>query len=366
MKVALVSPNIESEKALAIISKCLAESILKQGVDIRLITYTAHSPMSLFRKLKELRNYDIIHLHHEYNLLGYYGLPFFFLFPLLKILGKKVMITMHTVLPKNEKFQESRLKHILRKILYVSQNSLIRHLCDLIHVNENFFREVLVRDYRFNPDKIAIIPQGVIESIKIPDKEKSRKELALSGKVYLIIGNLTVDSGADRVISQADKIGKTILFVTNPRGANTSNWKKVSDFIALNKEIVKRNGFQKYVRFDLRELPVDLWWKYLSACDLILQDYRGGLRSGVFSEAMAAKKPVIASNISFFREMAKNYGSLIVAGEHEDFPLAIKEAMKPVKYKQMQEECERYIRENSYSQISKKYKKLYSSLLANQ
>jgi len=362
MKIALISPSIESEKALAIISQHLIESISKQGVDIDLLTYRAHSPLSFLRKIKEMKNYDILHLHHEYNLLGYYGLPFFFILPLLKLLGKKIIVTMHTVLPRDVDLPERRLKKFMRKVLYSIQNRLIRNVCDMIHVNEDFFKNVLIKDYNFNPDKIIIIPQGVIDNIKMPDKEKSRKELFLSGKVYLIIGNLTVDSGADRILAYADKIGKTILFVTNPKAANTSNSKKVNDFIELNKRIVEKNNFQEYVRFDLKELPVDLWWKYLSACDLVLQAYRGGVRSGVFSEAMAAKRPVVASNISFFKEMAKKYGSLIVVENDKDFPIAIKKAMEPQNYKKMQKECERYIRENGYSQISKKYKEVYSSL----
>ncbi|HTZ41685.1 MAG TPA: glycosyltransferase [Candidatus Omnitrophota bacterium] len=362
MKIALISPNIESEKALAIISGHLAESISNLGINIDLITYNAHSPISFLKKFKKFREYDILHLHHEYNLLGYYGLPFFFILPLLKLMGKKIVITMHTVLPKSEKFQESKIKILFRKMLYATQNRFIRDFCDLIHVNERFFKDVLVEDYHFNPEKIAIIPQGVIDNIKMPDKKKSRKELGLSGNIYLIIGNLTVDSGADRVIQQADKIGKTILFATNPNAANTSNRAKVLDFIKLNKEIVEKNNFQRYVRFDLRELPVDLWWKYLSSCDLVLQAYRGGVRSGVFSEAMAAQKPVVASNINFFREMLSQYKSLLVAEKDEDFPVLIKKAMIPANYKKMQEECVRYIRENGLSQVSKAYAKLYSSL----
>lgn len=363
MKVALISPNIESEKALAIISRHLAKSISNQGIELDLITYQARSPISFIKKIKELKKYDILHLHHEYNLLGYYGLPFFFVLPLLKLSGKKIIATMHTVLPKAEKFAESRIKVILRKILYAAQNRFLHHFCDIIHVNENFFKDVLVSDYRFNPDKIMIIPQGVIDNAKMPDKEKSRKELNLSGNICLIIGNLTVDSGADRIIQQADKIGKTILFVTNPNAANTSNREKVADFIKLNKEIVEKNNSQEFVRFDLKELPVELWWKYLSACDIVLQAYRGGVRSGVFSEAMAAKKPVVASNINFFKEMAKKYGSLIIAEKEEDFPRLIKEAMQPAKYKAMQKECERYIRENGLSQVSKKYKEIYQKVL---
>ena len=363
MKIALISPNIESEKALAIISQHLVKNISKLGLNVDLITYTARSPLSFFRKIKEMKKYDILHLHHEYNLLGYYGLPFFFILPLLKLLNKKIIITIHTVLPKNEKFQGSKIKTLFRKLLYLSQNKMINHFCDLIHVNENFFKEVLVRDYHIKPQKIVVIPQAVIDDVKIPSKLEARKELSLSGDVYLIMGNLTADSGADRIVSQADKIGKTILFVTNPKGANTSNWKKVQDFIKLNQDIVKENNLQKYVRFDLRELPVELWWKYFSAADLILQAYRGGVRSGVFSEAMAARRPVIASNISFFKEMAKKYGCLIVVENDKDFPAAIKKAMEPKNYKKMQRECERYVRENGLSQISKRYEELYVSLL---
>ena len=92
----------------------------------------------------------------------------------------------------------------------------------------------------------------------------------------MLIVNLTSDSCADLILRQADKIEKSISFVTNPKGANTRNRKRVEEYINFNKEIVKKNNFDKFVRFDLREIPDDLWWKYFSAADLIVQAYRGG------------------------------------------------------------------------------------------
>ncbi len=365
MRIAMISPNFESEKALSIISEHLVKSISKQNVKIDLITYEARNPASLLKKIKEMKRYDIVHMHHEYGLLGYYGIPFFFLLPLIKKNAKKMIVTMHTVFSLKQKFEESKIKTLMRKILYLTQNKLIKKTCDAVHVNEDFLKKTLMEDYGFEEFKVKIIPQGVIDDIKIPDKKTARKELNLSGNVYLIIGNLTEDSGADRVMPYADKIGKTILFVTNPKGANTGKGKKVQDFIKLNQEIIKKNHFEKYVRFDLRELPVNLWWKYISASDLIIQAYRGGLRSGVFSEAMAGKKPVVSSNISFFREMKKKYNSLIIAEKDEDFPKAIKESMNPKKNKELQKECERYIKENGFSNVSKKYVKMYGELLKN-
>ena len=83
MKIAMISPNKESEKALAIISSYIVKKVRENGVKIDLITYTAGSPKSFLKILPKLKKYDIIHLQHEYNLLGFYGLPFFFILPLI-------------------------------------------------------------------------------------------------------------------------------------------------------------------------------------------------------------------------------------------------------------------------------------------
>ena len=270
---------------------------------------------------------------------------------------------MHTVLSNKKRIDENKIKNILRNLLYFFQNRLIGYVSDIILVNENFFRNILLKDYNVNKKKIKIIPQGVINNINIIPKSKAKKELKLKGNVYLMIGNLTQDVGADIIIRQAGKIGKTIVFVTNPKGVNVRNKNKTKAYINLNKEIVRKNKFEKFVRFDIREISNDLWWKYLSAADLILQAYRGGIRSGVFSDAMASKTPVIASNIPFFREMSKKYKSIKIAKTDNDYFIVIKEAMKTKNYKKMVKECERYLEENKWPIVAEKYKKLYLSLV---
>jgi len=363
MKVVMVSPSKESEKALSTISNSLVKNLKKKNIRIDLVTYTAGSPISFFKILSKLKKYDIIHIQHEYNLLGFYGSPFFFILPLIWLLNKKFIISMHTVLSPKEKFSENFLKIFLRKILYIFQNKLINFVSDIVIVNERFFKSILIKQYNFSENKIKIIPQGMREDINLINKDKAKKELNVSGNVYLIIGNLTSDSGADLILRQADKIGKTIIFVTNPKGVNTRNRKKIEEYINFNKKIIKRNKFEKFVRFDLKEIPNRLWWKYFSAADLILQAYRGGVRSGVFSEAMVSKTPVISSNIPFFREMAERYGSLKIAKNERDYPNKIKEAMEPKNYQKMLNECQRYLKENDWSIIVKKYKDIYLSLI---
>ena len=361
----MVSPSKESEKALSTISASLVKNLKKKNIGIDLVTYTGGSPLSFFKILPKIKNYDLIHLQHEYGLLGFYGIPFFFTLPLIWLLNKKIVASMHTVLSPKEKFNENFLKSFLRKILYLYQNSLINLTSDLVVVNEQFFKDILIKEYNFSGDKVKIIPQGVREDLKLTNKNKAKKELNLSGNVYLMIGNLTSDVGADIILKQADKIGKTILFATNPKGVNIRNRKKTREYVNFNKEIAKKNNFEKFVRFDLKEIPDILWWKYFSAADLVLQAYRGGIRSGVFSDAMASKTPVIASNIPFFREMAKKYGSLRIAENEKNYPKIIKESMKPKIHNKMKKECERYLKENSLSVVAEKYKKLYFSLIKN-
>ena len=79
----MVYPSVESEKAMSGYSTTLLDEIRQKGADITGEEYTIGSPMTLLGKLSKTAKYDVIHIQHEYNLLGNYGLPFFLLYFLL-------------------------------------------------------------------------------------------------------------------------------------------------------------------------------------------------------------------------------------------------------------------------------------------
>jgi len=362
MKIAMIFPDPSSEKGISKYSLYLIKNIKKQGQKIDKITFMQGKPLSLFKKIFKLLNYEIVHVQHEYNLLGWYGLPYFLTFPFMKLFKKKsLVVTMHTVLSQKEKFQGSKLKTFLRKKLYLSQNKIIKLFSEKVIVHSGYFKEILVKEYNFPKSKVIVFPHAIIENIKTVSKRDARKELRLSGKVYLMIGTMVPDHGHDIIIKQADKIRKTILVVTNPSAVNYRNEEKIKSFLELNKNIVRENQFENFVRFDLGEIPYKTWWKYFAASDLILLPYKGGIGSGIFADAMAMKKPVIASG-KYFNEFAKDYGCIKLANKDNEFPRLIQESMKPRNYKKMIKECERYFNENGLTPISKKYKKLYLSL----
>jgi glycosyltransferase involved in cell wall biosynthesis len=365
MKAAMIFPAVESERAISGYSSTLTNTMKKVGVNIQEVKYFAGKPFSLRKILGELKDYNVIHIQHEYNLLGGFGIPFFFLLTFLKFFTKaKVVVTMHTVLSQSEEFKGGKLKTFLRKLLYKIQNRWINWNSDKVVVHADFFKQILLKEYGFKKDKITIFPQGIIEEVKTLSKAQAKKKFKLSGPVYLFMGGMVPDHGHDIIIKQADKIGKTVLVVANPGSVNDRNSDRTRQYLEENKKFVDKNKLNKYVRFDVFDITDKKpeWWEYFSAADFIMLSYRGGIGSGIFAHAMAIKKPVIASNIQYFNEIAKNYGCIKVAKNDKDYVKVIKEAIKPENYKKMVQECERYFKENGLTPVAKRYKKLYGSL----
>ena len=364
MKIGMIFPNREFEKAIASYSYDLVESIKKTARPIEEITYSAGKPFSLFKKINRILKLDVVHVQHEYNLLGGYGIPFFFLYFLLFLSKKKVVTTMHTVLSQNEKFKGSKLKTILRKILYLTQNKIIKIVSIKTIVHANFFKEILIKEYKFDPEDIEIFPQAIIENAKIIPKETAKKKFGLKGPVYLFMGGMVPDHGHDIIIKQAKKIGPTILVVASPNAVNDRNKKRTQTFLDENINYVKKNNLGKFVRFDIFDIndKKPEWWEYFSTADLVLLPYRGGIGSGVFAHAMAAEKPVVASDISFFKEISKKFGCVKIANKEGDYPKKIKESMQRENLKKMVEESKRYKHIFGLGSLAKKYKTLYEKL----
>lgn len=364
MRVAMIFPSLDSEKPIAGYSITLCKAVKKAGVDIDMLTYKAKSFSSFLKLLPKLKNYDVIHLQHEYNLLGCYGLPFFPALILLKLYkkrGAKIIITMHTVLSKKEKYLSKNLmlNWGRKNVFYPLKNRLINRVSNFIILHAGFFKDILIREYGFKTDKIDIMPQGILENIPKIGKEEAKRNLGLSGPVYLLIGSFVPAHGHDIIIKQARKIGPTILTVINPKFIGTAFFSELKDYVGSN-------NLNKIVKFEIKDIKNDMtldWWKYFYASDIVLLPYRGGIGSGIFAHAIAAERPMIGSNIQYFREFSKSFKGIIIAKTDEDFPKAIKEAMNPQKLKKMEDACKEFKREFGMSSIGRKYKRIYESLI---
>jgi len=363
MKIAMVYPSVESENAMSNYSLDLIEALKKTGIAIVKGEYVFHKPFSLFKILPKLRRCEIIHIQHEYNILGWKGLPFFPLLLFLKFFYKgKAILTMHNVPSKKLKIEETKFKRFLRRTFYLTQNKWIKYFSDHTITHCHYFKKILINEYGFNEKKVSVVPQAVKEGIKTADRKSARRDLNLSGKIYLIIGTFVPDHGAADVVKQADKIDGKVLIVTNASSAYQRNDRRVLNYLEYVKSLAKNPKIGKKVRFDLKEVPFDLWWKYFSASDLVLLPYKEGLASGIFSDAIAMKIPMIGSDIAYFREFAEKYG-IIELAKNGDFALAINKAMKKINYSKMKSKIKDYVKEFGVNSIGKKYKPVYENLI---
>jgi glycosyltransferase involved in cell wall biosynthesis len=366
MKVAMIYPSQKSEKAIAGYSITLLNEIKKKNVNIHKEEYFSGKPLTLIKKLLKIAKYDIIHIQHEYNLLGWYGIPFFFVFLFLGLFKRgKLVVTMHIINSQKEKFPGSIFKNFLRKKLYSTQNALIKRVSDKVIAHSFFLKNILVKEYGFDANKVDVITQGILENIPKMSKEEAKKKLGIKGNIYLLIGNFVPAHGADIIIKQANKIGETILVKINPKPVNILKKQKLFGWREYNQNIVKKNNFEKFVKFDYTDVPSDetiLWWRYFYAADLVLLPYRGNVGSGIFPHSIAGGTPVIASKNKYFQEFAENYKCIKIVKKDSDFPKTIKESMIPKNYKKMKEECIRFKKEQGLSVLAGKYKEIYSSI----
>ena len=353
MKTALIYPSRKSEKAISRYSKDLLKGLKNNKINVSGLTYDSKKPSTFFKLFKKFKNYDVIHIQHEYNLLGHYGIPFLLTYVRLLFRKCKVITTMHTVTPANFSF--------VRNTFYKVANRLINLSSDSIFVHSPYQSEILKNVYKIQ--KSRVLPHGVTENFKIFPKKEAKKDLKLKGKIYLIIGNIHEGHGIHDFLKKADKIKGNIVIRANDGPINNSGNKKRKEYLNYLKRMVKNRNL-KNVKFVIKPLDDESeeWDKYFSAADFLVQFYKGYIISGIFAQAMAYRTPVISSNIPYFKDIKNKYGCLTIA--KKNLSETLEEVLKPKNYKKISDECERYYKENNWTEVSKKYKKIYEEVLA--
>jgi len=351
MTIHSVYPSEDSEKAISNYTKQLNAAQREQGIETNPIEYIAGDHVTL--KLDDVKAGDVIHIQHEYNLLGLRGIPFLFFYDKLgKRLESKIITTMHNVLSQKDKFNENFIKTFFRKTLYRVQNRIIRKNSDLVIVHADFFKKILVEEYNFPEEKVIVLRQGILENIEITPKEQAKKELGLEGDVFLLIGSLVPDHGADTIIRQAKEIGGTIVIAASDRAINDRNDGRQESWLWHLEELIKVYKADN-VRLDIKELPYELWWKYFSAADVVLLPYKGEIGSGIFSDCIATRRPMVTSDIKYFREFQDQ--KFVEIAKH-DYSKAIKKVMS----EDVDEDFDRYTKEYGLSNLARKYKEIYN------
>lgn len=321
MKKAIVTTYYPDTGGVSTYSKYLFEEVQKIDKDVIVLAskidcnYSNNNvlkswdknPLFVFQILRDsIKNkIKIIHIQQEMHIFGSKLNSFFLplLVLLLRILRKKVIITIHGVVPLKS-FNKDFMKEngysgnplIIKWILLVLY-FFISLFPNRIIVHEKKFKEYL-KDYYVNVKKVDVIGHGIRTPELLLNKYEAKKKIGLKNNKYtfLYFGYITGYKGIDLIVS-ALKMYKDLNFnfivvgSKHPRLKHEKEYQKYYNKIKSFFEKDKRCLFTGYVEENL----VD---NYFRAADCLILPYTVQMSSsGPMALGFANENLILGSDV---------------------------------------------------------------------
>jgi glycosyltransferase involved in cell wall biosynthesis len=232
--------------------------------------------------------------------------PIYFVMLLIcKARGKKIIITVHNVLPH----EKSHLSTFL--------NRLILSLGDKFIVHNKKNKEAILDNYRIPESKVSIIPHGVLTPVPVKgiSKEEARKYLGIpqDEKVILNFGNIRDYKGLDILLQTLAMIKeqiKNVKFII--AGECWGSFKKYD-------EIIRANELEDYIVKRLCFIPPSEVEYYFSASDAVVLPYKYfDSQSGAGALALPFNKPLVVTNVGGLPDFVRDERAVATANDPRD------------------------------------------------
>jgi len=292
---------------------------------------------------------DIIHTQWWSHLLA----PIYFvILSICKVRGKKIMITVHNVVPH----KTNGVNNFLNRIVLVFGDNFIAH--------NDRNKENLSSLYHIPQEKISVIPHGILEpvSIKGISKKEAREylEVPQNKRVVLHFGNIRDYKGLDVLLKSlkfvAKEIRDVLLIVA---GQSWVNWKKYE-------KMIKENNLEDYIVKKLDFIPPSEVEYYFSASDIVVLPYKYfDSQSGVGALALPFKKPLIVTDVGGLPDFIRDERALVRANDVEDLAEKIIDILKDETLLSKLEEDSEKIRERfQWDKVAKETLGVYEDMIA--
>lgn len=284
--------------------------------------------------LKELKNgrYDVIHTQW----LIFSPVDYYYLRKIVRKCGVKPIVTIHDILPFNQKFYDFRYH---KKIYGLADRIIVQAENNITRFSE-LFPEL--------SQKVSMIPHGHFLDYAEPvDMRAAREYLNIreDAFVFLFFGQIKKVKGVGVLLEAFSKMWKdypeALLVIAG------SVWK---DDFSQYQEIIDRTGISERVRADIRYIPDEEIKYYYSACDCCVLPYTDVYQSGVIQLCYAYRKPVVATGIGAFKEVVLDgeSGFLCEPNNPENLAFMMRKAIDNKDSFEKMGEC-------GYSYISQKF-----------
>lgn len=262
----------------------------------------------------------------------------------IKRLCKKTVtvLTVHDVIPPIKSLYWS--KSSLKKI-YDSVPSLI------VHSDAN--RIQLEDQFNIPRNKISIIHHGTELTFNYVEKEECLEKLGLAQEnipTFLFFGMIREQKGLDDLIKAINKIERKCQVIIAGALPNGESFDKYQ--ILMNNP----ERYAQYIKF-IDEDDIDYFY---GAADAVVFPYKYfSSQSGVFMQSIKYRKPIIATNVSSFKQYVDDYGIGLISEPNDPDGLKnnleIFMDMSETQINQIKENMERAAYDNSWEKAGEMY-----------
>lgn len=285
----------------------------------------------------------------------------YYFIKLLKLLGFKIVYTVHDLLPNNTDSPEDR-KAFQR--IYRLPDKLI------VHAESN--KKEMICEFNTDPNKIYVVPHGSYDLFygeKNVSKEVAREVLRIpqGKKVLLFFGIIKRYKGLEYLVDafgevKANVANVMLLIVGSIHNGDAEAFKYYS-------HLVDEIGSRDDVMCIREYVPFDKVGYYFSAADLVVLPYTKTSHSGVLLSAYAAGRPVVVTDTGGLSEVVEDGKTGFVVPPRDAKALAqaiIKTIASPARTEEMGRYA-KYLAETTYSwkDVALKTIDVYRSLAAS-
>ena len=236
--------------------------------------------------------------------------PYAVILTLAKLRKRRLVITAHNVIPH----EGSKLSQVL--------NRVILRLADRIIVHTPSNRDVLVEKYRFAPERVSVIPHGVLNPAPRAgmSQREAREALGIpaNSKVVLYFGNIRGYKGVGVLIEAMQKVLARIpdaflVIAGQP-------WKSSLEY---EEQIVRcRLEDHSLVRFAF--VPPGDVESYFASSDILALPYEFfDSQSGVAALGLSFGVPMVVTDVGGLPEMAADPRAIVPPGDVDGLARAL-------------------------------------------
>jgi D-inositol-3-phosphate glycosyltransferase len=208
-----------------------------------------------------------------------------------KLLGKKVVLTVHNVNIRKRDRTDTALNRLTLRIQY--------RLADHMFVHTEKMKRELIEDFGVNAARVTVIPFGINNAVPhtdlTPGEAKKRLGLREDEKAILFFGRITPYKGLEYIVAALKQIllrrsDYRLIIAGRPEIEAAGYWADVLESIREEMQkgqVIVRGSF----------IPDEETEVYFKAADVLVLPYRNIYQSGVLFLGHSFGLPVLAADV---------------------------------------------------------------------